>query len=38
MARKRYKPETIVGKLQQADVVHGQSMPLAEADPATGYQ
>ena len=26
MARKRYKPEEIVGKLRQAEVLHGQGM------------
>ena len=31
MARKRYKPEEIVGKLRQAEVLHGQGMPMAEA-------
>ena len=31
MARKRYKPEEIVGKLWQADVLHSQGMPMAEA-------
>ena len=31
MARKRYKPEEIVGKLRQAEVVHGQGMAMAEA-------
>jgi putative transposase len=31
MARKRYKPEEIVGKLRQADVLHSQGMPMAEA-------
>jgi transposase-like protein len=31
MARKRYKPEEIVGKLRQAEGLHGQGMPMAEA-------
>ena len=31
MARKRYKPEEIVGKLRQAEVLHGQGMVMAEA-------
>lgn len=31
MARKRYKAEEIVGKLRQADVLHSQGMPMAEA-------
>ena len=31
MARKRYKPEEIVGNLRQADVLHGQGMAMAEA-------
>ena len=31
MARKRYKAEEINGKLRQADVLHSQGMPMAEA-------
>ena len=31
MARKRYKPEEIVGKLRQAEVLHGQGMSMADA-------
>ena len=31
MARQRYKAEEIVGKLRQADVLHSQGMPMAEA-------
>lgn len=31
MARKRYKPEEIVGKLRQADVLHSQGMSMADA-------
>ena len=31
MARKRYKPEEIVGKLRQAEVLRGQGMAMAEA-------
>jgi len=31
MARKRYKPEEIVGKLRQADVLHSQGMAMADA-------
>ncbi len=31
MARKRYKPEEIVGKLRQAEVLHGQGMSMAGA-------
>lgn len=31
MARKRYKPEEIVGKLRPAEVLHGQGMAMAEA-------
>ena len=31
MARKRYKPEEIVGKLRQAKVLHGQGMSMADA-------
>ena len=31
MARKRYKPEEIVGLLRQADVLHSQGMPMAAA-------
>ena len=31
MARKRFKPEEIVGKLRQADVLHSQGMAMAEA-------
>ena len=30
MARKRYKPEEIVGKLRQAEVLHGQGMSMAD--------
>ena len=28
MARKRYKPEEIVGLLRQAEVLHGQGMSM----------
>jgi transposase-like protein len=31
MARKRYKPEEIVGKLRQADVLHSEGMSMAGA-------
>ena len=31
MARKRYKPEEIVGLLRQAEVLHGQGMSMADA-------
>ena len=31
MARKRYKPEEIVSLLRQAEVLHGQGMPMADA-------
>jgi hypothetical protein len=31
MARRRCKAEEIVGELRQADVLHGQGMPMAEA-------
>ncbi len=31
MARKRYKPEDIVGLLRQAEVLHGQVMSMADA-------
>ena len=31
MARQRYKPEEIVGKLRQADVLPSQGMSMAEA-------
>jgi hypothetical protein len=31
MARKRYKPEEIVAKLRQADVLHGQGMARIDA-------
>ena len=31
MARKRYKPEEIVVKLRQAEVLHGQGMSMADA-------
>ncbi len=31
MARKRYKPEEIVTKLRQVDVLHSQGMTIAEA-------
>lgn len=31
MARKTYKPEEIVSKLRQVDVLHGQGMPMADA-------
>jgi len=31
MARKRYKPEEIVSKLRQADVLHSQGMAMADA-------
>ena len=30
MARKRYKPEEIVGKLRQEEVLHGQGMSMAD--------
>lgn len=31
MARKGFRPEEIVGKLRQAEVLHGQGMLMAEA-------
>ena len=31
MARQRYKPEEIVGKLRQTEVLHGQGMSMADA-------
>ena len=31
MARKRYKPEEIVGMLRQAEVLHGLGMSMADA-------
>lgn len=31
MARKNHKPEEIVAKLRQVDVLHGQGMSMAEA-------
>ena len=31
MSRKRYKPEEIVGKLRQVDVLHSQGMSMADA-------
>ena len=31
MARKRYKPEEIVGKLRRADALHSQGMSMADA-------
>ncbi len=31
MATKRFKPEEIVGKLRQADVLHNQGMSMADA-------
>ena len=31
MARKHHKPEEIVGKLRQVEVLVGQSKPVAEA-------
>lgn len=31
MAKKTHKPEEIVAKLRQVDVLHGQGMPMAEA-------
>ena len=31
MARKRYKPEEIVGLLRQAEVLHGQGLSMADA-------
>jgi hypothetical protein len=31
MAMKRHKPEEIVGKLRQADVLHCQGMSMADA-------
>ena len=30
MARKRYTPEEIVGKLRQVEILHGQGMAMAE--------
>ena len=36
MARKRYKPEEIVGKLRRADVLHSQGMSMADAIPQLG--
>ena len=36
MARKRYKPEEIVGKLRQAEVLHGQGMLSTAAGICTG--
>lgn len=38
MARKRNKPEEIVGKLWKVDVLHGQGVSIAGSDAATGYQ
>ena len=31
MGRKRYKPQEIVGKLRQAEVLHGQGMSMVDA-------
>ena len=31
MGRKRYKPAQIVGKLRQAEVLHGRGLSMAEA-------
>jgi len=31
MSRKRYKPEEIVAKLRQVDVLHGQGLSMADA-------
>ena len=31
MARKRYKPQKIVGLLRQAEVLHGQGISMASA-------
>lgn len=31
MARKRYKPEEIIAKLRQVDVLSSQGMPMADA-------
>ena len=31
MAMKRYKPEEIVGKLRQAEVLHSQGLSMAAA-------
>ena len=36
MLRKRHKPEEIVGKLRQVDVLTGQGRPVAEAVRAIG--
>ncbi len=30
MARKRYKPEEIVGLLRQAEILHGRGLSMAE--------
>ena len=32
MARKRYKPEEILGLLRQAEVLHGQGMSMARCN------
>ena len=31
MARKRYKPEEIASLLRQAEILHGQGMPMADS-------
>ncbi len=36
MARKQHKPEEIVGKLRQVEVLAGQGKPVAEAVRAIG--
>ena len=36
MARKHHKPEEIIGKLRQVEVLTGQSKPVAEAVRAIG--
>ena len=36
MARKRDKPEEIVGLLRQAEVLHGQGMSMADAIRSSG--
>ena len=38
MARKRYKPEEIVVKLRQAEVLHGQGHVDGGCDPSVGDQ
>jgi putative transposase len=37
MARKRYKPEEIVGLLRQADVLHSQGMSMADVIRQIGF-